>query len=89
MTPASCAAAIPSADSGKERKAPGKDKKELEKVEKKIATLEAEQKALHATMADPVFWNGDPELVEAARTRLATVEAEIGKAYERWASLGG
>jgi len=70
-------------------KAAARDRKELEKVEKKIATLEAEQKRLHDTMADPVFWNGDPAQVDAARDRLAAVDAEIAAAYARWEALAG
>ena len=67
----------------------GRDKRELEKIEKKIATLEEEQRVLHEEMADPEFWTGAPDRMDATKTRLAAVEGEIEAAYERWTALQG
>ena len=64
-----------------------RDRRELDKVEKKIATLEEEQRLLHEAMADPEFWTGAPDRMDATKTRLAAVEGEIESAYEKWTAL--
>jgi ABC transport system ATP-binding/permease protein len=65
----------------------GKDKRETEKLERAIAALEEEQRTIHAQMADPTFWNGPAEPVEAARVRAAEIERELLAAYDRWTRL--
>jgi ATP-binding cassette subfamily F protein uup len=67
----------------------GRDKRELEKLEKKIATLEEEQRLLHEEMADPDFWTGPADRMDATKTRLAAVEGEIEAAYGKWTALQG
>jgi ABC transport system ATP-binding/permease protein len=64
-----------------------RDKRELERVEKKIAALEDERRVLHAAMEDPAFWTGPADRVESTQSRLATLEREIDAAYATWASL--
>jgi len=66
-----------------------KDRRENERLEKQIAALEAEQKALHAQMEDPAFWSGPKEAIESAQSRLAVVPDELLAAYERWSALHG
>ena len=64
-----------------------RDRREVERVEKKIAALEDEQRTLHAAMEDPGFWTGPADRAAATQARLAEVEREIEAAYERWTSL--
>jgi ATP-binding cassette subfamily F protein uup len=66
-----------------------KDRRELERLEKRIAALEEEQRALHAAMEDPAFWTGERERIESTRSRLAEVEREVAEAYDRWTAQGG
>ncbi|MEI2745744.1 MAG: ATP-binding cassette domain-containing protein [Ottowia sp.] len=70
-------------------KAAPKDRRELERVEKKIATLEDEQRRLHAAMEDPAFWSGPADKVAATQARLAALVPELEAAYARWTELGG
>ena len=37
-----------------------RDRREVERLEKKIAGLEEEQRTLHAAMEDPAFWTSEP-----------------------------
>ncbi|MFO0934277.1 MAG: ATP-binding cassette domain-containing protein [Planctomycetota bacterium] len=70
-------------------KAAPKDRRELERVEKKIATLEDEQRRLHAAMEDPAFWSGPADRIETTQARLAALAPELEAAYARWTELGG
>ncbi|HUY34779.1 MAG TPA: ATP-binding cassette domain-containing protein [Pirellulales bacterium] len=69
------------------RKLNFKEQRELESLPKAITTLEAEQRQLHATLADPAFYRRDGAVIAETKTRLATVETELANAYERWESL--
>jgi ATP-binding cassette subfamily F protein uup len=80
--PARPAAAAPPRRTNRERR-------ELERLEARIADLEAEQRALHAEMEAPELWTGPKERIEATRARLTTVERDLAAAYERWALLEG
>jgi hypothetical protein len=54
----------------------------------RIETLESEQKALHAQLADPVFYrSGDAPGFARAQTRSHELDASIETAYKRWAAL--
>jgi len=79
--PAGKAAPAPAA------KATPRDRKEFERVERKIATLEDEQRRLHATMEDPAFWSGPSDRIETTKTRVAALTAELETAYARWTEL--
>jgi ABC transport system ATP-binding/permease protein len=81
------AASKPAVKSAAPVRAPNRDKREAERLEKKIATLEEEQRTLHATMADPAFWTGAADRIDATKARLAEVDALLAAAYERWTSL--
>ncbi len=74
-------------EAGPAPRSSNRDRKELEKVEKKIATLEDEQRALHAKMEVPDFWTGPIDRIDETKDRLAAVEKEIEVAYERWTAL--
>jgi ATP-binding cassette subfamily F protein uup len=67
----------------------GRDRREAERLEERIAALEDENRALHAAMEDPAFWTSDAARVEAAKTRLAALASELEAAYARWTSLSG
>jgi ATP-binding cassette subfamily F protein uup len=64
-----------------------KDRREVERLEKQIAALEEEQRALHTAMEEPSFWTGAAERIEAARARLAAMGPELDAAYVRWTAL--
>jgi hypothetical protein len=66
-----------------------RDRREVERLERKIATLEREQRDLHAAMEDAAFWTGPPDRIAATQARLAEVAREVEAAWERWAALGG
>jgi len=66
-----------------------KEQRELEALPAKIESLEAEQEALHARMADPAFYQQAGSAVAEARERLAAVDGELEQAYGRWEALEG
>jgi ATP-binding cassette subfamily F protein uup len=66
-----------------------KERREIERLEAKIASLEEEQKTLHRTMEAPEFWTGAKDGIESTRARLTAVETELMGVYERWTALGG
>ena len=61
--------------------------RELAKLEERIATLEEEKDRLHAKLADPEFYKGDPAEVAATNRRLPLCDAELETAYARWEEL--
>jgi ATP-binding cassette subfamily F protein uup len=69
------------------RKLSYKDQRELDQLPGRIEALETEQTALHASLADPALYRGDPSGVVAARARLEAVEREIAALLERWEAL--
>lgn len=75
-------------DSDRPRRLTWAERKEFEKLPDQIEALEAELEQLHATMADPDFFKGDPDDIRAATERIGDIEGEIERAMERWAALG-
>jgi len=73
----------------KPRKLSYKEQSELEKLPAKIETLETEQEALHAKMANADFYQQDSDVVNQVQQRLADIEAELTKGYARWEKLEG
>jgi len=65
----------------------GKDRRELERLERRIAQLESEQRTLHAQMEAPDFWSGPQETIDGAQARLAALAPELEQVYERWTEL--
>ncbi len=63
------------------------EKRELEELPQRIESLEADQAALHAQMADPAFFRGAADTIAAATARLKTLESDILAAYARWEAL--
>jgi ATP-binding cassette subfamily F protein uup len=70
-------------------KAVAKDRREIEKLEKKIVTLEEEQARLHVVMGAPDFWTGPADRIDDTKARLVKLEADIAAAYARWEALQG
>ncbi|MDF1667776.1 MAG: ABC transporter ATP-binding protein, partial [Planctomycetota bacterium] len=78
----------------KAKKTPRKKKKlsyhlvkELEKLPEKIDSLETRQSELYEEMAKPEFFKQAESDVVIKKKELATVEADLAKAYERWEEL--
>ena len=69
------------------RKLSYKEQRELDALPAKIEVLENEQAALEAAMADPAFFNQDPESVNAKMAELKAVSEALDTALERWAEL--
>ncbi len=63
------------------------DQRELERMPEVIEGLEAELEVLQVSMADADFYRQDESSIAQARGKLETLEAELGRAYERWESL--
>lgn len=69
------------------RKLSFKEERELTAIPDLIAALEAEQDALHATLADPGFYKSAGAEVLTLNIRLEALEAELVQAYRRWEEL--
>jgi ATP-binding cassette subfamily F protein uup len=89
-------APVPLQEKPKEKSRPEKDKprkltfkeeRELEALPAQIATLEEEQAALHARLADPEFYKTAGAEVTAVNDRLASLEEELMALLERWEEL--
>ena len=62
---------------------------ELDKLPKRIESLEAEREELHQRLADPDLYRQSAEQVPQLTSRLSSVEGEVAEAYERWEELEG
>ena len=65
------------------------ERRELTNLPQKIEALETEQKELYAVMSDPLFFKKEKTEITRIQTRLAQVEQDIQKAYQRWEELEG
>ena len=66
-----------------------KEQRELDALPARIAALEAEQKAIGETVADPTLYTMDPDRATALHKRFAQIDEELLAALERWEALGG
>jgi len=64
-----------------------RESRELELLPQQIETLEAEQQALHARMADAGYHQLGREALKVDRERLLELERELARSYERWGEL--
>ena len=64
-----------------------RESRELELLPQQIETLEAEQQALHARMAEASYHQLGREALKVDRERLLELERELARSYERWAEL--
>jgi ABC transport system ATP-binding/permease protein len=63
------------------------EKRELDRLPKRIEKLEAEQRDFGEAMSKPEFFSQAADKIEAAQRRLKTVEDELTGAYARWEML--
>ena len=82
------AAPAPAPASAARRKLSYKEQRELEALPQRIEALEAEQKAIDASLADGSLYVSDPARAAALATRHGEIETELMAALERWETLG-
>jgi ABC transport system ATP-binding/permease protein len=64
-----------------------REQRELAELPARIEALEAEQRALGATIADPNFYRQPAATITAALDRTQAIEHELGDLYARWDAL--
>ena len=77
------------ASAGKPRKLTYRENQELTALPARIEELEAEQASIHAALADPQLYRGEPQRVAELKTRLEDVANRLAAAYARWEELEG
>jgi ATP-binding cassette subfamily F protein uup len=77
---------IPRKKPSRPRKLSYREQRELEQIPSRIESLEEALEQLQLQMADPAYFKKDGFIAEA-KARLASMEAELGAAYERWEAL--
>jgi len=65
-----------------------KEQRELEALPARIEALEAEQKTLAETLADPAFYAREAQRAGELSRRHAEIEEELMACLERWEALG-
>ncbi|MDQ3286774.1 MAG: ATP-binding cassette domain-containing protein [Pseudomonadota bacterium] len=83
VSPIAAAAVAPAT----KRKLSYKETRELEQLPQRIEALEARLAALTAAMNDPAYYQRDAAAITADNAGLATVQAELDAAYERWSEI--
>ncbi len=63
------------------------EQRELDACPERIEMLEAEQTALHTTLADPDLFHRDAALFQTIMTRLSMLDIELSASYARWEFL--
>lgn len=71
----------------KPKKRSYKDQRELDALPQLIEKLEQEQSQLMAQMSDPNFYQQAADAIARVNNRVAEVEQQLEKAYERWQQL--
>ena len=64
-----------------------RERREFEQLPARIEALEAEQRALGTTIADPEFYKQPSAAIIAALDRTKEIEHELGDLYARWDAL--
>jgi ATP-binding cassette subfamily F protein uup len=64
-----------------------KEQRELEALPGRIASLEAEQKAVALKIEDPTLYAAQPQEAKRLAGRLAGIDAELISLLERWEAL--
>jgi ATP-binding cassette subfamily F protein uup len=82
--PAAAAPATPA-----RKKLSYKDQRELEALPKLMESLEAEQRAIAAELADGSLYSRDAQRAADLTSRSAKIDDELLAALERWEALGG
>ena len=83
--------ASPTANSVSARQRPNKlapwETKELQELPAFIQSLEAEQESLVAQLGDSTLYKHDPGKFSTIQEKLAQIESELAKKFERWEAL--
>jgi ATP-binding cassette subfamily F protein uup len=83
--------ASPTANSVSARQRPNKlapwETKELQELPAFIQSLEAEQESLVAQLGDSTLYKNDPGKFSTIQKKLAQIESELAKKFERWEAL--
>ncbi|OGQ88339.1 MAG: ABC transporter ATP-binding protein [Deltaproteobacteria bacterium RIFOXYD12_FULL_56_24] len=69
------------------RKLSYKEERELEALPKRLEDMENEKEELHWQLGDPTLYQKDKSAMPRTQKRLAELEQELKKAYERWEAL--
>jgi ATP-binding cassette subfamily F protein uup len=69
------------------RKLSYREQRELETLPGRIESLEAEQRALNAKIADPEFYSEPAAVIKEAVARLEAIDVELADVYARWDAL--
>ncbi len=69
------------------RKLSSRDQRELDTLPRRIEDLEAEQAALHRTMAAPEFYRREGADIARTKARLNALERDLAETYRRWEEL--
>jgi ABC transport system ATP-binding/permease protein len=64
-----------------------KEERELERLVIKIQKLEEDREAIHALMAEPNFYQKDPQEITKVKVKLELLEDELLEAFQRWEVL--
>ena len=64
-----------------------RERRELDELPARIEALEAEQRTLGTTIADPEFYRKPAAVIAAALDRTQAIEHELGDLYARWDAL--
>ena len=86
--PLPASAAAPAAASAPRVKRSYKEQRELDALPARIASLEAEQKAITELIADPSLYAKDAQRATDLHARYAQIDEELLAAMERWEALG-
>jgi ATP-binding cassette subfamily F protein uup len=80
-------AAAPARSTPRPRRATFKEKREHEQLPGTIERLEAEKQELHDAMSSPGYYRTPADEMARMKDRLTVMDAEIQRAYDRWAEL--
>ncbi len=69
------------------RKLSYKDQRELDALPEKIEALETQVAQLEEKIADPAFYQGEHDAVNAVLAELSDAQAELEAAFDRWSEL--
>jgi ATP-binding cassette subfamily F protein uup len=64
-----------------------KEGQELAGLPERIEVLEAEQRALHARLADPALYQAGATEVGRLQSRLTELSGQLTERYDRWSEL--
>ncbi|MBT8419948.1 MAG: ATP-binding cassette domain-containing protein [Gammaproteobacteria bacterium] len=77
------------ADNKPNKKLSYKDQRELDLLPARIQEIETELEKIQTEMSTPDFYRQTDEKIATMTTRLAAIEAELAKSYQRWEALEG